>query len=127
MKIILAFFLLLSLTSFSQSTIPYAEIENAFEKNNSKGIVNFGKEKMLINILGKEGVYSQSQAGLVLNDFFNKKNGNQFQFYFKSKESSDGSFAIGKYESKGEEYRVTIHFKKIGKVFKIESLTIEKS
>ena len=126
MKFLLIFFLFISLGSYSQSTIPYAKIEQAFKVNQAKEIVSFGKDKMLISVLGKEGAYSRSQANLVLRDFFHRKPGNQFQFYFKSKESADGSFAIGKYISNGEEFRITIHFKKIGKKFMIESLTIEQ-
>jgi len=127
MKLILFLFLLVSLSAQSQGTIPYAKIEKAFKMNQAKEIVSFGKDKMLISILGKEGVYSKSQATLVLGDFFNRKPGNKFQFHFKSKESTDGSFAIGKYFSKGEEFRITIHFQKIGNSFKIESLTIERA
>jgi hypothetical protein len=118
--------IVLSLTA--QSDIPYASIEKAFVTNDASDIVALGKDKMLINILGKEGAYSQSQANLVLKDFFNKKPGSSFKFIFKGKESADGSFAIGSYESKtNESFRVTIHFKKIGSDFRIESLNIEKN
>jgi len=116
--------LIISLTI--QGEIPYSTLEKAFISNDSNAIVAVGKEKILLNILGKEGAYSKSQAGLVIKDFFTKKPGSTFKFIFKGKESSEGSFAIGTYESKGEIFRVTIHFKKEGSVFKIESLTIEK-
>jgi hypothetical protein len=113
--------------SIGLSDVPYSAIEKAFETNNPNEIVKLGKSKVLINVLGKEGVYSQSQASLVLKDFFTRKPGSKFDFYFKGKESSEGTFAIGNYISRGEEFRVTIHFKKLSGVFKIESLTIEKS
>lgn len=109
-----------------QSSIPFSSIEKAFSSNNASEITALGKEKILLNVLGKEGAYSKSQANLVLKDFFTKKPGNTFKFIFKSKESSDGSFAIGNYESKAETFRVTIHFKKESSEFKIESLAIEK-
>lgn len=117
--------IVLSMTT--QSDIPYSSIEKAFSSNDAGNIVSMGKDKMLINVLGKEGAYSQSQANLVLKDFFTKKPGSTFKFIFKGKESADGSFAIGNYESKSESFRVTIHFKKISGDFKIESLIIEKS
>lgn len=110
----------------SQS-VPYSKIEAAFKANNAQSIVDLGKDKLLLNVLGKEGAYSQSQATLVLKDFFTKKPGNQFGFIFRGEESSAGSFAIGNYTSKGEVYRVTIHFKKEGSAYKVESLTIEKN
>lgn len=111
--------------SIGVGEIPYASIERGFETNNPNEIVKHGKEKILIHILDKEGVYSQSQAALVLKDFFTKHPGNKFDFYFKGKESADGSFAIGNYFSRGDEYRVTVHFKKIGSDYKIENLSIE--
>ena len=110
-----------------QSEIPYSTIEKAFVSNDAASIIGLGKDKILLNVLGKEGAYSTSQANLVLKDFFTKKPGSTFKFIFKGKETSDGSFAIGNYESKQESFRVTIHFKKINGDFKMESLTIEKT
>ena len=107
--------------------IPYSNIETAFSDNNPSGIVTYGKDKILLNVLGTEGVYSHSQASLVLKDFFTKKPSSSFKFIFKGKETAEGSFAIGTYVSKGESFRVTIQFKKTGTEFKIESLTIEKA
>lgn len=121
------------LTSFlvflnaSTNEIPYSAIEDAISSNNSTEFVAFGKDKILLNILGNEGVYSHSQAALVLKDFFTKKPGNTFKFIFKGKETTDGSFAIGTYTSKTESFRFTIQFKRINTDFKIESLTVEKS
>ena len=109
------------------ASVPYAEVEKAFEDNSSSELVRLSKDKVLINILGKEAAYSKSQSGLVLKDFFTKNPGDQFNFFFKGKESSEGTFAIGKYISRTGEFRVTIHFKNISGRFRIESLTIEKS
>lgn len=108
------------------SSVPYTTIEKAFESNNAKEITALGKTKILVNILGKESAYSQSQASLVLQDFLTKHPCSSFAFIFKGKESDDGTFAIGNYTSKSEKYRVTIYFKKEQSAFKIESLTIEK-
>ena len=120
-------FLLSILINFNTTNdIPYTNLEEAFSGNKPNEIVSFGKDKILLNILGNEGAYSQSQASLVLKDFFTKKPGNTFKFTFKGKETNEGSFAIGTYTSKLENFRVTIQFKKIISEFKIESLTIEK-
>jgi hypothetical protein len=109
------------------SDVPYDAIEKAFEMNDAEAISLMGKSKVIFNILGKEGVYSQAQASLVLKDFFKRKPGSSFNFFFKGQESSRGSFAIGKYKSRSGEFRVTIHFKKINNDLRIESLTIETS
>ena len=123
-SILTSFLVFLNTTT---TEIPYSAIENAITSNNASEFVTFGKEKILLNILGNEGVYSTSQATLVLRDFFVKKPGDSFKFIFKGKETSEGTFAIGTYLCKSENFRFTIQFKKIGLNFKIESLTIEKS
>lgn len=110
----------------SSLSVPYDSVESAFESNNAKGLVNLGKEKILINVLGEEGVYSKSQATLVLKNFFTKNPSKSFSYVHKGTDSGEGSFAIGTYISGSQEFRVTIHFKKINSVFKIESLAIEK-
>ncbi|MES2799104.1 MAG: DUF4783 domain-containing protein [Bacteroidota bacterium] len=116
------------LLSFSmQVDVPYSALEKAFTSNNASGITTSGKDKLMMNVLGKEGAYSKMQAEQVLKDFFSKKPDGQFQFIFKGKVNAEGTFAIGNYEYKGETYRVTIHFKKEGSDYKIESLNIEKS
>ena len=112
---------------FNTTEIPYSNLEVAFSENNPNTIVALGKEKILLNILGTEGAYSQSQAALVLKDFFIKKPSTSFKFTFKGKETNEGTFAIGSYFSKIENFRITIQFKKINSEFKIESLTIEKA
>lgn len=110
----------------SSTSVPYATIEKSFEANNAKEIVALGKSKILLNVLGKEGAYSQSQASLVLQDFMSKNACSSFEFIFKGKESDEGCFAIGNYASRSDKFRVTISFKKDQGTSKIESLTIER-
>ncbi|MFA7273202.1 MAG: DUF4783 domain-containing protein [Crocinitomicaceae bacterium] len=121
------FYLLLAslVLSFSGADIPHNELEKAFNANDAKAIVELSKEKVLLNVLGNEGAYSQSQANIVLKDFFSKQPNGKFSFIFKGKEADSGTFSIGNYVSKGTTFRVTFHFKKIGSVFRIETLTIE--
>lgn len=116
----------LILTIFPSQNVPYSGIEDAIERNDSKGIIAMSKGKVIINVLGSEGVYGHSQAELVLKDFFTKNPGNNFNFTFKGKASSEGVFAIGNYLSGGTNYRITIHFNKSNEAYQIESFTIEK-
>jgi hypothetical protein len=109
-----------------QTEIPYVSVEKAFAAGNAAEIIAMGKDKMMLNVLGKESVYSKSQATMVLKDFFTKKPVVSFKFVFKGKEIAEGSYAIGNYESKGESFRVTVQFKKFSSDYKIESLSIEK-
>ena len=119
--ILLASFLL----SFAGGNIPHVELEKAFNTNDANAVVDLAKEKVLMNILGNEGAYSQSQAKIVLKEFFTKQPNGKFNFIFKGKEADSGTFSIGNYVSKGTNFRITFQFKKIASVFRIESLTIE--
>lgn len=107
--------------------VPYSSIERAFSTNNAEAIIQLGKDKIALNILGKETVYNHSQAQVVLKDFFFKKPCVAFKLIFKGKETGDGCFAIGTFESKTEDFRVTLHFVKIDTEFKIERIIIEKA
>lgn len=107
------------------ASIPYSQLEKAFVENNAQAIVSMGKDKILLKVKGKEAVYSQSQAGMVLKDFFATHPASSFSFTFRGKESNDGCFAVGQYVSKSETFRVSIHFTKVGDSQKIESLSIE--
>jgi hypothetical protein len=119
-KLVATLVILLTTTS----DIPYGALEKAMESNDAKSIINLGTEKVLLNILGKEGAYSQSQAQLILSDFFTKKPKGAFSFIFRGKETSDGIFAVGNYVVKSESFRATFHFRTMKSESKLESLTI---
>lgn len=121
-KLVTSIFLIFSVPN----DIPYGTIEKAMESNDAKTIVNLGTDKILLNILGKEGAYTHPQAQLILNEFFNKKSKGAFSFIFKGKETSDGIFAVGNYVVKSESFRTTFHFRTLKSESKLESLTISQ-
>jgi hypothetical protein len=105
--------------------VPYGTVQSAFKSGNAEAIAGMCKDKCLIAILDDEGVYSKPQATQVLKNFFSKHPSSAFNFIHKGSGSSEGAFGIGTYKSGGNEFRVTVHFKKIGGSFKIESISIE--
>lgn len=117
--------LLLLLGGELPADVPYGSVQSAFKSGKAESVAGKCKDKCLISILGDEGVYSKSQATQVLKNFFNKHPASSFTFLHKGSGSSEGAFGIGTYVSKGNEYRVTIHFKKINGSFKIESINIQ--
>lgn len=119
-KLVASLVILFSTTS----DIPYGALEKAMESNDAKSIINLGSEKVLLNILGKESAYTQSQAQLILSDFFTKKPKGAFSFIYRGKETSDGIFAVGNYVVKSESFRTTFHFRTIKSESKLERLTI---
>tara|TARA_B100000508_G_scaffold60116_1_gene46748 strand:+ start:27654 stop:27980 length:327 start_codon:yes stop_codon:yes gene_type:complete len=107
-------------------SIPFDDIEKAFETSNAEKIMSLGKSKVLISIDGKEGVYSKSQGTQVLKNFFKKHPPKSFDFDFKGKESGATSFAVGKYYS-DKVFRVSIKMKKQREEFAIESIAIAEN
>lgn len=107
-------------------SIPFDDIEKAFESGDADRIMTLGKSKVLISIEGKEGVYSKSQGTLVLKNFFKKHVPKSFDFDFKGKETGATSFAVGKYYS-DKIFRVSIKMKKQKEEFAIESIAIAES
>lgn len=115
--------LILSLHSVVDAN--FTAVEQAFNREDAAKIVSYGKDKILLQIQGKEGVYAQSQATQLLKDFFNRKPVSSFRFTFKGKENDDSPLTTGTYISKSESFRVTIKWKHIGSELRIESLSIE--
>jgi len=106
--------------------IPYSTVEAAFVSGDAAKIVSYGKDKILLSVLDKDGAYAQSQATQVLKDFFTKKPASSFKFSFKGA-TADGATTIGTYLSKNESFRVTIKWTKVNSDYKIESISIAKS
>lgn len=105
--------------------IPFDDLEKAFQQADATAIVNQSRDKVLISILDKEGVYGASQARQVLKDFFSTHPVTSFSFSFKGKESGANSFALGTYESNEKKFRVSIKFTLEKEVYKIESIAID--
>ena len=121
--LLLSFFLLTS--PAVPADVPYGSVQSAFSSGNASALAGMCKDKCMISVLDNEGVYSTSQATQVLKNFFSKHPASGFNFIHKGAGSNEGAFGIGTYKSGGDEFRVTVHFKKISGTFKIESITIE--
>lgn len=126
MNIIFTTLLGFILTLATILSIPFDEIERAFESSNADKIMSMGKSKVLISIDGKEGVYSKSQGTQVLKNFFKEHPPKSFEFDFKGKETGATSFAVGKYYA-DKIFRISIKMKKIKENFAIESIAIAES
>jgi hypothetical protein len=106
-------------------SIPFDELEKSFQSGDASAIVAQSRDKVLINVNDKEGVYGASQARQVLKDFFTNHPPKGFVFTFKGKEAGSNSFALGLYTSENKKFRVSIKFTLERDDYKIESITIE--
>jgi hypothetical protein len=124
MNTILTFLTGLILSLRLSGDIPYTTIERSMENNDAKTLVHLGKDKISLNIQGKEAVYPIAQAEIILQGFFTKYPKGTFSFKFKGKETGDDQYTIGTYVSKGESFRSTFHFHTNKSDVKLESLSI---
>lgn len=117
----------ISLSLSSTLFIPFSEIETAFHSADSAKIMQLSKSKLIINLDGKEGVYSQSQGSQILKTFFKSNPPKSFIYTFKGTEIKLGSYALGVYtSSNSSSFKVSLKFLKEGDVYKMESLTIHR-
>jgi hypothetical protein len=127
MNYLICLLVTISLSLSSVLVIPFTEIETAFQSADSAKIMELSKSKLLINLDGKEGVYSQPQGNQVLKTFFKTNPPKSFVYSFKGTEKKLGSYAIGIYSSTNSStFKVSLKFLKEGEMYKIESLTINK-
>ena len=111
----------------SPQEVPHTTIEKAMKSNDAKTIVALGKEKIVLQILGKEGAFNHTQAETILNDFFVKKPKGDFNFNFKGKENAENVvLSVGTYVVNKENFRCSFQFRTEKSVSKMESLIIEK-
>lgn len=124
MSYLITYIFALAMAISSFLSVPFNELKSAFENGNAEEVMSFGKEKVLISIDQKEGVYSTSQGTQVLKSFFKDYPPNSFSFDFKGKESGSNSYAVGKYKSSKADFRVSIKFQKDGGGYLVESIAI---
>jgi hypothetical protein len=122
-------FLLSFITTIAMSLTLSGEafnaVEQAFNREDAAKVISYGKEKVIMQIQGKEGVYAQAQATQLLKEFFTRKPVTSFRFTFRGKETDEMPLTTGTYTSKSETFRVTLKWKRINSDLKIESLSIE--
>jgi hypothetical protein len=127
MNYLLYLLVTVSLSFATINVIPFSEIETAFQTSDSAKIMELSKSKLIINLDGREGVYSQPQGNQVLKTFFKVNPPKSFSFSFKGTEKKLGSYALGLYTSSNSStFKVSLKFLKQGDVYKIESLAIQK-
>lgn len=108
----------------AQSSIPDG-IVNATRSNNSQELARYFNEKVELIIPGKSGLFTNDQAEQVIKSFFSSNPSSDFKIIHQG-ERDNSSFAIGKYITKGQNYRVYFLVKDSGGTPLIHQLRIEK-
>ena len=106
------------------SDLPYSEIENSFESNNSEYIISNCEDVVLLVLEGDEGIYNHSQATMVLSDFFKNYPKGDFEYTFQGKDSDEEIFSVASYKVLANKFTVLFSFSK--EENKIQSIRISK-
>ncbi len=122
---ILASALLISVVIFAITIDTPQEIITGFSQGKAELISKYFKESVELTIDNKENIYSSTQAGLILKDFFSKNAPQSFTILHEGGKD-DSKYSIGSLKTAQGSYRVTILLKLNGAKPYIHQLRIEK-
>jgi len=122
-KFILGIFLMLTLNVGAN---PISEsIVNAFKNGNAKVLANNFNTSIDLNIPNNEGVYSKTQAAIILKTFFVKNKPTDYTTIHNGDSKNNAHYSIGKLTTSKGSFRTYILFKKEGTKNIILELRIE--
>ena len=102
------------------------QVKLVLEVGNANELSKFLNDKVDLNINGKEGTYSHSQAEGVLKNYFKENPPKSFQINHEGASENGLIYAIGEYQTVDSSFRVWIRLKKINDQFKIHEMSFVK-
>ena len=116
------FFGLLAHAAFSQVD---GQVAAALKVGNSKEIAKLFSNNVELTILDKEGVYSKTQAELIIKDFFNSHQVENYTVIHNGGNDAPSKYVIGELKTDKQTFRVFYLLKTDGKQQIISQLRIE--
>ncbi len=106
---------------------PFDAIEKNVREGNTTALADYFAATVDCDLLGEEGMYSKTQATMVVKRFFERQVPKSFAFKHYSNDKQSLKYAIGTMQTQaGEALRVTIFIKSNGDVVTIQQLRVEK-
>ncbi|MCH8515794.1 MAG: DUF4783 domain-containing protein [Cyclobacteriaceae bacterium] len=112
-------------SSFAQQS-EIKNIDSAIVSGNAKAIAQYFSNSITLNILGKENVYSKTQAEQILKDYLSKNNCSNYQLKHQGNSRDKSVYVIGAFNNNENNYRTYYFLRKEGESYKIKELKIEK-
>ena len=125
-KIFFILFLFSSYFTYAQSNDVINNIKVAFKTGSSNELAKHIASSIDLKILDKEGIYSSSQAKLILKDFFAKHPPMSYHVVHEGKSEDQMKYFIGTLISKEISFRVYIYLKTNSEKSTIQELSIEE-
>lgn len=102
------------------------QVKEAIKAGSAKELSKFLNQAIDVTIDGKLQNYSKAQAEFVLRDFFKAHPPNDFSIIHQGSSKGGQPFAIGKYISGSDQYRVWMKIKAVGKDQLIHEISFVK-
>ena len=122
-KILSGIFLILTI-SLTASPID-DNLATALKKGNTEEIATHFGNSVDLSIPNNEGVYSKTQAKLILKTFFIKNKPSNFSIVHKGDSKNNSHYSIGNLTTSNGNYRTYILYKEVDKKVTILELKIE--
>ncbi|MBA4144150.1 MAG: hypothetical protein C0523_00185, partial [Cytophaga sp.] len=111
---------------FAQQAELFNPMKDALKTGNAKEVVKFFNTSVDMDIEGTVDSYSKTQAEFVLRDFFKKHPPTDFNIVHTGSSKGGLQYAIGRYNSNGENYNVMLRVKEVNKVNLIHEINFVK-
>jgi hypothetical protein len=118
--------LLFSFKSIAQSNGVIDQAKEAIKAGSAKELAKFLNQTVDVTIEGKLENYSKAQAEFVLRDFFKAHAPNEFSIIHQGSSKGGQPFAIGKYASGTDSYRVWMKIKTVDNKQVIQEISFVK-
>lgn len=102
------------------------QVKLVLEVGNANELSKFLNDKVDLNIDGKEGTYSHSQAEGVLKNYFKENPPKSFKINHEGESENGLVYAIGEYQTVDSSFRVWIRLKKVNEKFRIHEMSFVK-
>lgn len=102
------------------------QVKLVLEVGNANELSKFLNAKVDLNIDGKEGTYSHSQAEGVLKNYFKENPPKSFKINHEGESENGLVYAIGEYQTVDSSFRVWIRLKKVNEKFRIHEMSFVK-
>ncbi len=117
-------FLFAILLQFTVAAQDINKISQAMESGSVASLSQYFSNSVDLTVLSTEGIYSKSQAKVILEKFFSENKSGVFTTKHEGK-NDNSKYLIGTLVSKGKNYRVYFLFKTVDSKTLIQKLRIE--
>lgn len=101
------------------------DIEDCIKRSDARALSGYFSKRVDLELPGNEGIYSKTQAEVILDSFFGKCKPAEFQVKHHGSSGEGASYTIGKYTCQGKSYRVYYLLKRTGERYLINQLRFE--